>query len=176
MRIVGGELKGRTLYSFEGDAIRPTPDKVREAIFNILQNRIYGSRFVDLFAGTGAMGIEALSRGAIVTLNDNDRKSQALIKKNLEKLNVIDRAKLICQDGISFIASGKEQYDIIYIDPPYKAGLNVKAVESSINSLADGGIIILESEIPFDTQIEGLKVIDERKYGRVRLTFFGKGE
>ena len=158
MRIVGGELKGRTLYSFEGDAIRPTPDKVREAIFNILQNRIYGSRFVDLFAGTGAMGIEALSRGAIVTLNDNDRKSQALRKKNLEKLNVIDRAKLICQDGISFIASGKEQYDIIYIDPPYKAGLNVNAVESSINSLADGGIIILESEIPFDTQIEGLKV------------------
>lgn len=176
MRIVGGELKGRTLYSFEGEAIRPTPDKVREALFNILQNRIYGARFIDLFAGTGAMGIEALSRGAVVTLNDKDRQSQALIKKNLEKLNVVDRVKLLCQDGVALVGSGREKYDIIYIDPPYKAGLNKIAVESALNSLADGGVVILESEVSFKEEIKGLKVVDERKYGRVILTFFSKGE
>ncbi len=177
MRIVAGELRGRTLFSFAGDSIRPTPDKVREALFNIIQHRIYGARFIDLFAGTGAMGLEALSRGAKqVTLNDSSRDSQALIKKNLQKLNVADRVNLTAFDGVSLIASGKQQYDIVYIDPPYKAGLNELAVNSAVNSLADGGVIILESEIPFEGALKGLKIVDERKYGRVRLTFFEKGE
>ncbi len=176
MRIVGGELRGRTLYGFEGEAIRPTPDKVREALFNIIQNRIYGARFLDMFAGTGAMGIEALSRGAIVSLNDKDRQAQALIKRNLDKLKISDRVKLICADGVSLTASAKDEYDIIYIDPPYKAGLNQLAVSSAKNSLAKNGLIILESEIAFGGEIEGLKIVDERKYGRVMLTFFEKGE
>ncbi len=177
MRIVGGAFKGRTLFSFEGEAIRPTPDKVREAFFNIIQARIYGARFMDLFAGTGAMGIEALSRGAkYVTLNDKDRASQALIKKNLEKLKIDDGVKLTALDGVQFIASGQEEYDIIYIDPPYKAGLNEIAVNCAKNSLADNGVIILESETEFNGQLHGLKIVDERKYGRVRLTFFEKGE
>ncbi len=174
MRIVGGRLKGRTLLSFEGQAIRPTPDKVREALFNIIQNRIYGASFMDLFAGTGAMGIEAYSRGAIVTLNDKDRNSQELIKKNLVKLDIFEQVKLTCFDGVNFIASGRDKYDIIYIDPPYKAGVNELAVSSAKNSLKEGGLIILESEVEFSEQVDGLKIIDQRKYGRVRLTFFEK--
>ncbi len=175
MRIVGGELKGRTLYSFDGEDIRPTPDKVREALFNIIQNRIYGARFMDLFSGTGAMGIEALSRGAKnVHLNDKDRTSVALIKKNLDKLKILDRVTLTSVDGLALMQKGVSEYDIIYIDPPYKAGLNFQAVNSARNSLADNGVIILESEIAFDGQVEGLKIVDERKYGRVRLTFFEK--
>ncbi len=177
MRIVGGAFKGRTLYTFEGEDIRPTPDKVREALFNIIQDRIYGARFLDLFAGTGAMGIEALSRGAsAVTLNDKDRQSQALIKKNLTKLNILDKVTVTALDGVAFALSGRQKYDIIYIDPPYKAGLNEIAVCSAKSSLADDGVIILESETEFDSALEGLVVTDKRKYGRVRLTFFEKGE
>ncbi len=177
MRIIGGEFKGRTLFSFEGEEIRPTPDKVREALFNIIRTRIYGARFMDLFSGTGAMGIEALSHGASeVHLNDKDRQSQALIKKNLDKLKISDRVKLTALDGVELIAQGIEKFDIIYIDPPYKAGLNLKAVQSAKNSLADNGVIILESESKFDGEVEGLIVTDERKYGRVHLTFFEKGE
>ncbi len=175
MRIVGGEYRGRTLYTFDGQDIRPTPDKVREALFNIIQARIYGARFMDLFSGTGAMGIEALSRGAkLVAFNDKDKKSFALIKKNLQKLNITEKIKLYNQDGVAMMSSGIERYDIIYIDPPYKAGLNELAVSSAINSLADNGIIILESEVEFNAKIKGLTVFDERKYGRVRLTFFEK--
>ncbi len=177
MRIVGGEFRGRTLYAFEGEDIRPTPDKVREALFNILQNRIYGVKFLDLFAGSGAMGIEALSRGAKkVVFNDKDKKSVALVKKNLEKLKIDTGFEVVNQDGVLFVSSAREKFDIIYIDPPYKAGLNELAVSASINSLEKGGLIILESEQPFEGEIEGLKVADTRKYGRVILTFFQIGE
>ncbi len=177
MRIVGGELKGRTLFTFEGEAIRPTPDKVREAVFNIIQPRIKGARFLDLFAGTGAMGIEALSRGAVaVTLNDKDRVSQALIKKNLEKLKISDRVKLTALDGTALDKFTNDKYDIIYIDPPYKAGLNELALKASLNLLSDNGVIILESETKFGAEIKGLEIFDERKYGRVLITFFQKEE
>ncbi len=174
MRIVGGNLKGRTLFSFEGEAIRPTPDKVREAFFNIIQSRIYGKKFIDLFSGTGAMGIEAFSRGAIVTLNDSDKQAQILIKKNLEKLKIVDGVRLFYRDGVKLIAGGEDKYDIIYIDPPYKAGLNEIAVSSAIHSLERNGIIVLESEVEFNQKIDGLEIFDSRKYGRVKLTFFRK--
>lgn len=177
MRIVGGLYRGRTLFTFEGQDIRPTPDKVRESIFNIIQHRVYGSSFLDVFSGTGAMGIEALSRGAkSVVLNDKDRQSIKLINKNVEKIGAKEGVKVTNLDGVQLLSSSLEKYDIIYLDPPYKTELGVQALSVCANALKDDGIVIFEDEKEFDGEIQGLEIFDKRKYGRVRLTFFRKGE
>ena len=176
MRIVGGKYKGRVLCELKGNAIRPTADKVRESLFNILQNRIYGAKFLDLFCGPGAMGIEALSRGAkMVTFNDFARDSVAQLRKNLEKLKVDEDYKITNSDAISLLKLGGE-YDIIYIDPPYNSDLGLRAIGLVKDALAVEGLAILEDEKSFDSKIDGLKVVDTRKYGRVHLTFFKKGD
>lgn len=177
MRIVGGKYKGRVLVGFDGNKIRPTSDMARESLFNILQNIIYGADFLDLFCGTGAMGIEAISRGAhSVTFNDADKNSLAVLKKNLEKLKVDENYEVKYNDALSLLKRAEKKYDIIYIDPPYKTDLGEQALNLASLSLKDNGIAILESDTPFNGTVEGLAVYDERKYGRVRLTFFRKGE
>lgn len=177
MRIVGGKYKGRVLEEFKGSDIRPTSDKARESLYNILQFRIAGASFLDLFCGTGAMGIEALSRGASkVTFNDIDRKSIALLKSNLQKLKVDEQYSVFNYDAFRLLKTTCEKFDIIYIDPPYALNLGASAVEQSINALAPHGLIILEDEKAFDGEIEGLIKTDCRKYGRIHLTFFQKGE
>ena len=174
MRIVGGKYKGRTLTLFAGQDVRPTADKVRESIFNILQFEIYNKTFLDAFCGTGAMGIEALSRGAkSVTFNDLNAKSLEILKKNLAKLNVTESYQVRNGDAISFL-SLKHEYDYIYIDPPYKSDLGYRALSVLKNSLATDGVVIFEDEKVFDGEIDGLTVFDRRKYGRVHLTFFRK--
>ena len=116
MRIVGGKYGGRVLSGFEGKDIRPTSDKARESLFNILRDRIYGSNFLDLFCGTGAIGIEAISHGAkTVTFNDIERKSLAVLKSNLEKLKVTEDYKITNFDALSFLMRVQPIYDIIYM-------------------------------------------------------------
>lgn len=177
MRVVGGKFRSRVLLAFSGNDIRPTSDKVRESIFNIIQTRIYGATFLDLFCGTGAMGIEALSRSAKkVHFNDRSKQSLELTKKNLKSLGVTDGVVTTNLDALTLLSSAKEKYDIIFIDPPYASDLGVKSLSLVKNALNDDGIVIFEDEKKFDGQIEGLKVVDTRKYGRVHLTFFAKGE
>ncbi len=177
MRIVGGEYKGRTLVEFKGEEVRPTADKVRESLYNILQNRIYGSRFLDLFAGTGAMGIEALSRGAReAVFNDSSKKSLEIVKKNLEKLKVDKPYSILNFDARRFLEINDKPFDIIYIDPPYKSGMGLSALNAVKNSLAEGGVVVYEEEEPFVGEALGLKIFDSRKYGRVHLTFFKREE
>ena len=176
MRIVGGKYRGRVLSGFNGQNIRPTADKVRESIFNIIQFSVKGCSFLDLFCGTGAMGIEALSRGAgYVVFNDSAKESINLLKKNLDKLGITENYKISFADAFTYIERSSDKFDFIYIDPPYRAGIGVEAVEKTVKLLKNGGIIILEDEKPFIENREGLKVIDERKYGRVFLTFFRQG-
>lgn len=173
MRIVGGTYKSRVLLQFKGDDVRPTSDKVRESLFNILQNRIYGSDFLDLFSGTGAMGIEALSRGAKrVVFNDKARESVSLIKKNLEKLGVKENFKVVNFDATTFLLGSGDKFDIVYIDPPYKSDFGEKALEVVGRVLKENGIVVYENERPFAREVNGLVKYDERKYGRVYLTFF----
>lgn len=175
MRIVGGKYKGRTLCPFDGEKIRPTADKVRESLFNILQFEIFGKSFLDLFCGTGAMGIEALSRGASkVVFNDASRESLALLKKNLAKVKVEDEYAVKNLDAVTLLNSSAEKFDLIFIDPPYKSELGVKCLNVAVKALNDGGTIIFEDEKSFDGSLSGLKLKDRRKYGRVHLTFFEK--
>lgn len=173
MRIVGGIYRGRNLVPFDCDKIRPTSDKVRESVFNILQFRISGASFLDLFGGTGAMGIEALSRGAEkVVINDLNRESLSVAKKNIEKIGNPDRIKTVNFDAVKFLENSVEKFDVIFIDPPYKSDLAVKSLSVSTNALKDDGIVILESEEEFTEEIDGLSVYDKRKYGRARITIF----
>lgn len=177
MRIVGGKYRGRVLTGFENIGVRPTSDMTRESLFNILQTVICGASFLDLFSGTGAMGIEALSRGAKrVVFNDNSRQSITVIKKNLEKLKVSEDYLVVNFDAVTLLKRTDEQFDIIYIDPPYASGLGESAVKLCHSALSRDGVVILESDSAFDGQIEGFKVSDKRKYGRAHLTFFKKEE
>ena len=176
MRIVGGTYKSRVLLEFKGNDVRPTADKVRESLFNILQNRIYGSEFLDLFSGTGAMGIEALSRGAKrVVFNDKARESISLIRKNLEKLGVTENFEVTNLDAVTCLLGSVDKFDIIYIDPPYKSEFGERALDVAVKALKENGIVVYENEKPFTREVNGLIKYDERKYGRVYLTFF-KGE
>jgi 16S rRNA (guanine(966)-N(2))-methyltransferase RsmD len=175
LRIVGGKYKGRVLNTFNGKDIRPTSDMVRESLFNILQFKIYGATFLDLFCGTGAMGIEALSRGASkVVFNDASKDSVALLIKNIEKCKIEEEYEVKNRDAIVLLDTIGEQFDFIYIDPPYSTDLGERALNRVANCLTEDGVAIFEDEREFDKKIDGLTVVDKRKYGRAYLTFFKK--
>lgn len=175
MRIVGGALNGRKLNTFKGDAIRPTADNVRESLFNILGKKVEGSDFLDLFCGTGAVGIEAVSRGAKkVVFNDISKESVSLTRKNLSSLGIA--AAVSQSDGIIFLDTASEKFDIVYIDPPYKSEFKISALNAAADKLKAGGIAVLEDETPFTGVVNGLVLTDVRKYGRVFLNFFEKAE
>lgn len=173
MRIVGGKYKGRTLLNFRGEEIRPTSDNARESLFNILGD-ISGQNFLDLFCGTGAVGIEALSRGANVTFNDVSNDSVALTRANLQKIGA--RANVTSLDAISFIKSTKKKFDIIFLDPPYKSEFIKELLDKISEILVDDGKVIFENEKVYSDAPKGLVLTDVRKYGRAILQFFSKKE
>ena len=173
MRIIGGKYRGRVLVPFKGKDIRPTSDRAKESLFNILAPEIGGANVLDLFCGSGSIGLEAISRGAdMVVFNDLSRDSLDVLKKNLALLNVgakvynLDFRALLCGLDITF--------DVIYIDPPYKSGFGKEALEliASRRLLNTGGVAVLESDKPFEGEIPSLVRYDERKYGIAYLTFF----
>lgn len=175
MRIVGGIYKGRVLKSFDGLDIRPTSDMARESLFNILRYQVIDARFLDLFSGTGAMGLEALSRGAkSVTLNDFSKKSLAIIKENATKLGVINQVEIKNYDALYFIRACREKFDVIFLDPPYGNDISEQVLNEISTILSDDGVVVFENENGFNGRANGLKITDERKYGRARFTFFKK--
>ena len=177
MRIIGGKFRSRVLATFEGESVRPTADRVKESLFNILALRFIGARVLDLFSGTGALGLESLSRGAKeVVFNDRSKDSVAILKKNLKTLKVEEGkdAKVFNLDADVYLDYAKEPFDLIFIDPPYALDVGVKAVEKIAKKglLAKGGVLVFERDKPFDGDVEGLEKYDERKYGKTILTFF----
>ncbi len=173
MRIIAGKHKGRKLFGFEGDNIRPTSDKAREALFAILGN-ITQDNFLDLCSGTGAVGLEAFSRGAIVTLVDKDEKSINLSKKNAKLVDF--NGKIIKSDAISFLNRTQEKYDVIFVDPPYILELGnqiVKIVEER-ELLNQDGVLIYEKDIAEDYSQNTIVKIKEKKYGKAIFTFYGR--
>lgn len=179
MRIISGSARGTKLYTLEGLETRPTLDRVKESIFNIIQDRIYDSNVLDLFSGSGAIGLEFASRGAKkVILNDSSRKAIEIIQKNIEKTHLEKKVKLYNLDFKKVILSEKDnRFDIIYLDPPYKTDYIKDAIEliQKLNILNAKGIIIAETDEPdrIEQQLKGLSIkeIDKRKYGRASLFF-----
>ncbi|MBQ6727636.1 MAG: 16S rRNA (guanine(966)-N(2))-methyltransferase RsmD [Clostridia bacterium] len=171
MRIIGGAYKGRTLYGFSGENIRPTSDSARESLFNILGD-LSGADFLDLFCGTGAVGIEAVSRGAKTVFNDIDKASVSLTRANLNKVGA--SAETYCSDALAFIKSTRKKFDVIFLDPPYKSEKIGELLDAVSGILKDGGTVIFENEKPFSGVAENLVLIDIRRYGRAILHFFEK--
>ena len=174
MRVIAGVHRSRPLATFRGDEIRPTADRVKESLFNILRNKVVGRRYLDLFAGTGGIGIEAISRGAAeVVFVDQRRESVALVKKNLALLK--EEAEVVLSDAIAYLRRA-EPFDVIFIDPPYAGALGEAALRVIAENalLTEDGVAVFEHGEPFAGEIPGLRKTDERKYGRVYLSFFGR--
>ena len=181
MRIIGGQFKGRTLTSFDGKDIRPTGDRVKESLFNILYTRFYGARVLDLFCGSGALGLESLSRGAKeVVFNDAAKNSLEVLKKNLKLVKADERDyRVYSLDYAQCLNVQRDAFDIIFIDPPYRMEYGVPAMEKIVERglLNKGGVIVYERDRKFEGEAPaGLRVTDERKYGKTFVTFFAATE
>lgn len=179
MRIISGTARGTKLYTLEGQATRPTLDRVRESFFNIVQNEISNSVFLDLFSGSGAVGLEAASRGARkVILCDKSKDAINVINKNIEKTHLRDKIELYNLDyEVILNTKIKEKLDFVYIDPPYNSDFAVKSVDFIINRklVDENSNIIIETDDERNI-LDALKkseteVIDKRKYGRAILIF-----
>ncbi len=182
MRIIGGKARGTKLYTLEGDNTRPTLDRVKESLFNIIQRDIPESIFLDLFSGSGAIGLEAVSRGAKkAILCDKSKEAINIIKKNIEKTHLENQIELY-QLPFEKLLNDKieEKIDIIYIDPPYKTDFVYNAIKIILdkNLIKEDSIIIIETdeEERIIKQIEKLniEIVNQRKYGRAHLIFVKK--
>lgn len=184
MRIISGTARGTKLFTLEGLDTRPTLDRVKEPLFNIINFDLEDAVVLDLFAGSGALGLEAISRGAKkVFLCEKNRNAANIVEKNIEKTKFQDQAMLIRNDfekAISFIEQLNEKIDVVFIDPPYKTDLIKKSLEKILDSdiLNDDFIIIAETDEPErilkDINILNINVFDTRKYGRVSLIFLNR--
>lgn len=184
MRIITGIAKGKRLKSVKNMRIRPTLDRVKESLFNIISNRVPDSSFLDLFSGTGNIGLEALSRGAkYVVFVDNHKESIKIIKENI-KLTCLDHYnyEVICDDAnkaLEKMALRGKQFNIIFMDPPYAKGFVIPVMENIYqnNILTDDGILIVEHN-KYEELPDGIGVLIKfrrEKYGNVFLTFYKKG-
>lgn len=173
MRIIAGKYRGKKLREFDGTAIRPTSDRAREGIFSVLQFQIEGKRFLDGFCGSGAMGIEALSRGASeVVFIDINKKSCEIADCNLKSVGVSQRAKNV--DLLKYLSSETKPFDIIFLDPPYASDVGVAALKiiAKRKLLTPNGIVIFESGSAFNDVIDGLILYKTKKYGIAEFAFF----
>jgi 16S rRNA (guanine966-N2)-methyltransferase len=174
MRIIAGEWRGRPLSAPEGRATRPTSDRAREGLFSMLQSRLgsfEGLTVADLFAGTGALGLEALSRGASHCLFiDSDPKAIAAIRRNVERFGAGDRAEVRAQ-LVEHAAAPRMPCDLIFIDPPYGGGLAEPTLLRMVGSdwLAPGGVISVEIDAPKLRIPSGLRIEADRRFGKAHL-------
>lgn len=176
MRVIAGEWGGRRLQAPPGDATRPTSDRVREALFSVLGERVAGARVLDLFAGSGALGIEALSRGAATaTFVDSAPAALKALNTNLEALGA--EAEVRRQDARRFLAGAsaeERQYDLVLLDPPYRLagrlGGELSAILPAV--LAPGGLVIAESDRREPLDLD-LPLLDERRYGDTLIRIHG---
>jgi 16S rRNA (guanine(966)-N(2))-methyltransferase RsmD len=181
LRVISGTLKGKKLFSVKGRSLRPTSDRVRESVFDILQGIIEGRRVLDLFAGTGAMGIEALSRGALAAVFiENHPSSLDALRRNLAACRLEGASEILAkeaEEGLRFLAGRGGNFEFIFLDPPYGKGL----ARETVNKLAESTILKPETLIVAEHSpaevVEGifpLERVDFRRYGSTRISFFRK--
>lgn len=183
MRIISGTARGTKLFTLEGEHTRPTLDRVKEAFFNIIQNEIEDSVVLDLFSGSGAIGLEFASRGAKkVYLNDNSKEAFDIIKQNINKTHLSTKVELYNMDFLKLIQNIKEnKFDIVYLDPPYKTNYIILALNELLKNkkITEESLIIIETDeekrvIEQIEQQRSFEITDKRKYGRAYIIFLRK--
>ena len=177
MRVITGSAKGRRLEELPGLATRPTTDRVKEGLFSAIQFDVEGRRVLDLFAGTGQLGIEALSRGAVFCdFVDSAPAALKIVQKNVKACGFEDRCACHGKDFSTFLTQGRERYGLVFLDPPYGSGNLERALEriATIDIVAGNGIIVCES--PADHTLPDLPAPYEKgreyRYGRIKFTLY----
>ena len=173
LRIITGKAKGKKIETLEGEATRPTSERIKEAVFSSIQFDIEGRRVLDLFAGSGQLGLEALSRGAVsATFVDAAREAVDIVKKNARTTGFFDDSRYAVSDWRNYIrkASGRDKYDLVFIDPPYAMECCKDALVRLVSAelLAPGAIVVLESgtEIINPEELSGFEVMKSTSYGK----------
>ena len=158
MRVITGSARGRRLETLEGEDVRPTTDRIKEAVFSIIQFETEGRNFLDLFAGSGQMGIEALSRGAkSASFVDNAKKSLETVKRNLKAVRLENSAKVFAMDFHSFLSMNSQRFDIAFLDPPYRTGVIIAENPLDEEILSNYGDFVLDRQY---------------RYGKIKITTF----
>lgn len=178
MRVISGSVRGRKLLAPCGDETRPTADRVKEAIFNIISPFVFEARVLDLFAGSGALGIEALSRSAeSAVFVENNMAAQKVLEKNIEITRFGDKCKILRCGFDAFLNTSSDKFDIVFLDPPYKSGYYRKALELLRDNglLADHALVIAEHEYGADLpDVSGYELLKDRKYGKTSVAILKK--
>lgn len=181
MRIIAGEFKGRRIDAPKGSDTRPTLDRVKESLFGIIQFELYGRTVLDLFAGSGSLGIEAMSRGArLVVFNDASSECARLIRQNLEKLHASSAFEVFARDGLDLLTTlerRQAQFDIVFLDPPYASGLAQHALDKLFSSslLSDGAIVVVEHDVDNAAACpSNARLRTRKRYGTVLISIFEK--
>ena len=179
MRVITGSARGTRLQAPEGLNTRPTAERVKEALFSIIQFEIEGRRVLDLFAGSGQLGIEALSRGAKrAVFVDSRSDAVQIIKANVKRCHFEDQATILCTDYAAFLSSNKDRFDLVFLDPPYAESFLENALKkiTAIDIVADGGIIICERPVEkeLSLELEGYTRSRDYRYGKVLLCLYRK--
>ncbi len=178
MRVITGSARGMVLRTLEGDNVRPTTDKVKEAVFSAIQFEVEGRRVLDLFAGSGQLGIEALSRDAEnCVFVDADKNAIRIVKENLEKTKLAHKATVMQTDSLAFLGMTDKVFDLAFLDPPFATGMLQKALAKVEPRIAEGGLVICEH--PFGEEMPeiqgGLAKQREYKYSKTAVTVYRKG-
>lgn len=174
MRVITGSARGRRLKTLQGNDVRPTSDKVKEALFSIIQFDIEGRRVLDLFAGSGQLGIEALSRGAVYSVFvDRGREAADIIRENLKDTSFEDRSLVVNSDALSYLSMCDMKFDIVFMDPPYKSELVAAALKNVERILNRGAVVVCETakeEVLPDRL--GEREVKKYKYGNTVLSVY----
>ena len=179
MRVITGIARGRKLLTLEGEDVRPTTDRVKEAVFSVIQFETEGRRFLDLFAGSGQMGIEALSRGAKeAVFVDNAKKSVEIIRRNLASVKLEQSAKVVQTDWQSFLSVNSAKFDIAFLDPPYGKGILQSALAVLPAHMNRTGVIIAENPLNEEILSEyGEFALDRQyRYGKIKISTYRNKE
>lgn len=180
MRVISGIRRGLKLKCIEGETTRPTTDRVKESVFNIIQTHLPAENVLDLFAGSGALGIEALSRHSThCVFVEQNKQAFSCIKQNLENAKLLDSATLVLKEANTFLATCSSRFDIIFLDPPYNKGMLFPVFDliSKNELLKDDGIIVVETERDGENaEHSDFQVVRRATYGKTTVTILKRGD
>lgn len=178
MRVITGTARGTRLVTLEGMETRPTGERVKEAVFSMVQFEMEGRRVLDLFAGSGQMGIEALSRGAkSATFVDSGAQAVQVIRQNLEHVRLAEKATVAAEDFQLFLSRAAVPFDVAFIDPPYSRGLAERSLPLVAEHMSPQGVIICETnrDDPMPESAGGFALVQKRDYGRTTIRLYRRG-